>query len=132
LKISCIKSVATQILHLPWYLFFAARNDTEITHKSIHGLGSRHRLENYKEIKKDTIWYLFGAKNLFLVSFFKTQDKAPSKNQIERISLSLKKTKITSHSRVSLDLCTSHTRHNCPNTAKPSSFSKGIILKILC
>ena len=31
-------------------------------------LGSQHTSENYQKSKKDTIWYLFGAKFVFGIS----------------------------------------------------------------
>ena len=38
------------------------------TNKPLCRLGLQHTLENYQKTKKDTIWYLFGAKPLFGIS----------------------------------------------------------------
>ncbi len=55
-------------------------------HKPLCISGSQHTSENHQKAKKDTKWYLLGAKFVFGIS------------QIEWICLSKKKRKFTSHS----------------------------------
>ena len=53
------------------------RNRAKNDQKPLCRLGSQHASENYQKAKKDTIWYLFGAKSVFGIS------------QIEWVCLSL-------------------------------------------
>ena len=57
------------------------RHHAKNAHKPLCRLGSQHTSENHQKAKKDTIWYLFGAKPVFGIS------------QIEWICLSEKNAK---------------------------------------
>ena len=84
-------------------------------HKPLCISGSQHTSENHQKAKKDTIWYLFGAKFVFSIS------------QIEWICLS-KKTQIHVTFRVIRGFCTSHVTYRTSHSRHTSSKSRDPVI----
>ena len=105
----------------PWYLF----SQREMTQKTLENLYSSRFKAQIRKLPKNKKRYhmvSFRRKTLFLVSF-KTRDKTPGKNQIERVNLSRKNENYVTFPRVTWHLHVTVTfkrhikRHNLPNTA---------------